>query len=58
MIIVEYRNTSDIDVKFANGAVKSHVLYQNFKADPVKNLLSNRRISQGSHPCVKKINKK
>ncbi len=47
MIIVEYRNTSDIDVKFANGAVKSHVLYQNFKADPVKNLLSNRRSGRG-----------
>ena len=42
MTIIEYRDAKDIDVKFANGGVKQHVLYQNFKAGLVRNPLSKR----------------
>lgn len=42
MVIVEYKTVTDIDVQFANGVIKQHVPYQNFKAGFVRNPLSER----------------
>lgn len=42
MVIVEYKTVTDIDVQFANGVIKQHVPYQNFKAGLVRNPFSER----------------